>query len=156
MNLTKTTRLLTIASTFICLSAVAQTRFCIGGDLDHLSTQEKLACSAKLQAVKQTAAALRAPENWHFVVVCGEDGWKSYAAFASQGSAALLRASSDTHFEQRETYLRGDRLDVEDLRRLRQVFAHEVAGIVLKSTDEVAIEHLVEQWQIQRPEQAGF
>lgn len=156
MKLAIATRFLTIAGTLLCASAVAQTRFCIGGDLDHLSEQQRTACSAKLQAVKLTAVALHAPADWHFVVVCGDEGWKSYTAYSLEGSPALRDASADTHLQERETFLRGDRLNVENLRSLRRVVAHEVAGIVLHSTDEVAIDRQMELWLNRDAQQPGL
>ncbi len=150
------TRSVAILGTFFCVSAVAQARYCIGGDLDHMSQTQKTACSAKLQAVKAAAASLHAPDNWHFVVVCGEQGWKSYAAYAQDSQTNLLDAAADTNLEQHETFLREDRLDIINMRSLQRVVAHEVAGIVLGSKDESAINHQMNLWIGQGSEQAGF
>ncbi len=156
MTLMRATRFFAIASTLLCASAAAQTRFCIGGDLDHLSPAQKAACSAKMRAVKVAAADLHAPEDWHFVVVCGEEGWKSYAAYAMDESSNLLNAVADTHLEQHETFFREDRLDIADVRALQHVVAHEVAGIALHSKDETAINHQVKLWLGDAPAHAGL
>jgi hypothetical protein len=139
MTLQSTLRSTLVAGTFFCASALAQTRFCLGGDLEHLSAAQKASCSAKMQAVKEVTRSLHAPEDWHFVVVCGEQGWQNYTAFYAQESQALAETIADTHLSSRETFLRESRLQLEDLKGLRKVLAHEVAGILLKSHDEVAI-----------------
>ncbi len=156
MTLMSTTRIFAIVSTFVCASAAAQTRFCIGGDLDHLTQAQKSACSAKMQAVKAAAAGLHAPEDWHFVVVCGENGWKSYAAYAMDENASLLNASADTNLEQHETFLREDKLDLANLHSVRRVVAHEVAGIAVHSKDEVAIHQQMKLWFGESPAHTGF
>lgn len=150
------TRSVALLGTFLCVSAVAQARYCIGGDLDHMTQSQKTACSAKLQAVKAAAAALHAPDDWHFVVVCGEQGWKNYVNYAADSQANLLDAVADTNLEQHETFLRGDRLDIINLRSLQRAVAHEVAGIVLRSKDETAINHQMNLWINQGTEQAGI
>ena len=156
MKFSYATRSLAVASTLLCASAVAQTRFCIGGDLDHMSETQKTACHAKMQAVKQAAASLHAPADWHFVVVCGEDGWKSYAAYSLDDSAALVHADADTHLAQRETFLREDRLDLGNLRSLQRVVAHEIAEITLQSKDELAISRQINLWLDRNSDRAGF
>ena len=156
MKFTNATRSLAIASTLLCASAVAQTRFCIGGDLDHMSQTQRVACNAKMQAVKQATAALHAPEDWHFVVVCGENGWKSYAAYSMDDNAALLSADADTNLDRRETFLREDRLDMVNLRSLQRVVAHEVAEITLRSKDEIAINRQMGLWMDRTSERAGL
>lgn len=142
------------AAALLCASAVAQTRFCMGGDLARLSSAEKASCSAKLQAVKSVAASFRVPDGWHFVMVCGEDGWKDYTAFT--GNDTLQSASADTHLEQHETFLRGDRFDINNAQSLRRTVAREVAGIVLRSHDELAINNQVDLWMAHSPEPTGF
>ena len=145
MTFSKTMRLAPLAAAaLLCASAVAQTRFCMGGDLAHLSAAEKTTCNAKLQAVRTAAASFHVPDGWHFVMVCGEDGWRDYTAFAMNQS--LLGASADTHLEQRETFLRGDRFDLGNAPSLRRTLAREIAGIVLRSHDEVAINTQVNLW----------
>src|SRR5579875_4206962 len=95
-----------LAVTMLCAPAVAQTRFCIGGDLDHLTSAQRNACNATLNAVRNTASSLHAPDGWHFVVVCGEDGWKQYAAFSERGEDAVQDAAADTDLDEHTTFLR--------------------------------------------------
>ena len=136
-----------LAATMISPSAVAQTRFCIGGDLDHMSSNDRAACSATMQAVRTATAFMHAPEGWHFVVVCGEEGWKNYAAFSTHGEAALEEASADTNLDEHVTYFREDRLHTPQAHGLRRVVAHEIASIVLKTDDEDAIQTQMATWE---------
>lgn len=154
MTFSKTMRIAPLAAALLCASSVAQTRFCMGGDLAHLSAAEKASCSAKLQAVKTAAASFHVPDDWHFIMVCGEDSWKDYTAFAMNDT--LMTASADTHFEQHETFLRGDRFDLTNAPSLRRAVAREVAGIVLRSHDELAINNQVDLWMSGSSERSGL
>ncbi len=136
-----------LAATLTSTSAVAQTRVCIGGDLDHLSSTERASCSATMQAVRSAAAVMHAPNDWHFVVVCGEDGWKDYAAFSTHGEAVLQAAAADTNLDQQTTYFREDRLHTPQAHGLQHVVAHEIAAILLKTDDENAIQTQMATWE---------
>ncbi len=136
-----------LAATLTSTSAVAQTRVCIGGDLDHLSSTERASCSATMQAVRSAAAAMHSPDGWHFVVVCGEDGWKDYAAFSTHGEAVLQAAAADTNLEQQTTYFREDRLHTPQAHGLQHVVAHEIAAILLKTDDENVIQTQLATWE---------
>ncbi len=92
-----------------------------------------------MQAVRNAAATMQAPEGWHFVVVCGEEGWKSYTAFSARGDAAL-EASADTSFPEQTTFFREDRLHTPEAHGLRHVVAHEIASILMKTDDETVIQ----------------
>lgn len=131
----------------ISTPAVAQSRFCIGGDLDHLTATDRAACTATLQAARSAAATMHAPDGWHFVVVCGEEGWKDYASFSSRGEAALVNASADTNLDEHTTYFREARMHNGGARGLQGVVAHEIASIVLKTDDEGAIQTQVATWE---------
>lgn len=139
MTIQSSLRSVFVAGTLFCASALAQTRYCMGGDLEHMSAAQKAGCSAKMQAVKDVARSLHAPEDWHFVLVCGEEGWQNYAAFYGQDQEMSSDTVADTRLESRETFLRESRMKLGDLQSMRKVLAHEVAGILLKSRDEVAI-----------------
>ncbi len=134
----------------ICLPAVAQTRYCLGGDLDHLSAAERASCNAARDMVKTTATRLHAPENWHFVIVCGEQGWKDYTAVAQREEVALENSAADTDLDQHVTYLRQSRLGETQtqpqLPELQSVLIHELASIKLGSHDERLIEAQVATW----------
>ena len=146
----------TLAASLVCTSALAQTRFCIGGDLDHLSQAQRTSCNAKNQAVKAAATALHAPDDWHFVLVCGDEGWKNYASYISEENTSLMDAAANTDLQQHETFLRADRLDLNSLRSVQKLVAHEVAGIVLHSNDEVAIARQMKIWTDQGSTQSGM
>ena len=138
-----------LALAMLPLASVAQTRFCIGGDLEHLSTAQRNACYATLNAVRNTASALHAPDGWHFVVVCGEDGWKQYAAFSERGEDAVQDASADTDVEEHVTFFREERLHAPQPHALQRVVAHEIAAILLKTEDENAIQTQMATWERQ-------
>ncbi len=138
---------LTLAATLLSVPAVAQTRFCVGGDLDHLSSTDRASCSATLQAVRLAAASMHAPADWHFVVVCGEEGWKQYAAFSARGEANLEDASADTDLQGRETFFRSERMHGPNAQTLQHVVAHEFASILLKTDDENAIQTQMASWE---------
>ena len=103
--------LLCAASFILSVSAVAQTKVCMGGNFEGMTGAERHACENQVSMAREAAAAAKAPADWHFVVVCGEDGWKDYMAFSQQSAARLSGASSDTDFANRTTFLRGTRLD---------------------------------------------
>ena len=134
-------------ATTVSASAVAQTRFCIGGDLDHLSMSDRASCAATMQAVRASATAMHAPDDWHFVVVCGEEGWKQYAAFSPRDPEVIQDAAADTDLDQHVTYLREERLHAPQAHSLQRVVAHEVASILLKTNDEDAIQTKMASWE---------
>lgn len=136
-----------MVATMLCVPAVAQTRFCLGGDLEHLSSAERTACNATLQAVRSAASSLHAPEGWHFVVVCGEEGWKQYAAFSPRGEDAVADVAADTNLDEGTTFLREDRLHSGNTRNLQHVVAHEIAAALLKTNDETAIQTQMASWE---------
>lgn len=130
-----------VAAIVMGVPAVAQTRFCIGGDLDRLSAGERASCNAAKDTVRLTATRLHAPEDWHFVIVCGEGGWKEYTAVAQRGEVALNDSAADTVLDQHVTYLRESRLSDARPREpqthdLQRVLAQELAYIELGTRDE--------------------
>lgn len=135
-----------VIATLISLPAVAQTRYCLGGDLDHLSAAERASCSAAREMVQATATRLQAPENWHFVIVCGEQGWRDYTAVSQRGEVALEDSSADTDLGERVTYLRESRLSAPHTHGPQRVIAHELASIRLNTQDEQAIEAQLTLW----------
>ncbi len=154
MKISRKSLTVTIASTLLCVPAIAQTRYCIGGDLDNMTAAQKNTCSAKLGAVRQLAAAYGAPQDWHFVVVCGEEGWKQYAGYSMREDGVLQNAAADTNLEQHETFLREDRLD--GVGGLQRVVAHEMASIVLHTNDELAIQKQMNVWTGAQSVQQAF
>ncbi len=130
MTLNRILSAVTLSAALVSTSALAQTRFCLGGDLDHLSQKERAACAAKMQSVRVLAASLHAPENWHFVMVCGEEGWKQYVAYAEPQGKTLLEASYNTDYLSRETFLRETRLADPDSPALRQIIARELSEVL--------------------------
>ena len=131
---------LAVAGCLLCASAIAQTRVCLGGDLGHLTPAQKTACSADIQAVRSLAAAMHAPDGWHFVVVCGEESWKQYAAYTMRDDQSLLSAAADTNFATRETFLRESRPDQGGQMSLKSVLAREVAGIVSHNIQRASVD----------------
>lgn len=92
------------------LTSVAQTHFCIAGDLDHLTQTEVSACHAKMTEVRDAIKRRGAPSGWHFVVVCDEAGWSDYASFSGKAGAHLLQADFQTDRDEHWTFLRGSHL----------------------------------------------
>ncbi len=138
MTLINATRLL-VAGTLLSASAVAQSRFCVGGDLAQLSPAQRRACDTKLQAVRRVATALHVPDEWHFVLVCGDEGWKDYSAAFHGGPDVLETRTADTNVEEHETFFRESKLDPQDSQTFLGIVAHEVASAMLHSKDETSI-----------------
>ena len=147
MKFTAALSSLTVAATLLQVSAVAQIRFCIGGDLDHLPASDRAACDATMQVVRTAAIRMHEPLDWHFVVVCGEDGWKQYAAFSSRGADAVANDVADTNLEEHTTYLREGGLHGPQPRSLERTVAHELAAITLQTHDEVSIQNQMAAWE---------
>ena len=147
---------LTLTSLFSATAATAQIRYCVAGDLSQMKPAEKAACSAQLQTVRQAAAAFHAPQDWHFVLVCGENGWKDYSAYATGNGSALDGVYADTNAGNHETFLRaslsGDQMDAT----LQRTIAHEVASVLLNSKDEAAIQKQVALWISNSPTPSGM
>ena len=97
----------------VSISLVAQTHFCIGGNLDTLSPASIAACQAKMSGVREAVKQRGAPAGWHFVVVCDEAGWKDLASFSAEQSGLLTGASYSTDPRLHWTFLRGSDLDAE-------------------------------------------
>ena len=112
--------------------AVAQVRVCMGGNLDQLSAADRRSCEAQVTRAREAANRNGAPEDWHFVVVCGEDGWKDYTAFSVAGETALQQAAADTDFENRTTFLRGTHLLTQEASDLVMVRAFRPQAGVLQ------------------------
>lgn len=103
-----------LATTLIVLalgtSAVAQTKFCIAGNLDDLTPAQVTSCQAKSSSLRAAARLKGTPDNWHFVVVCDEAGWDAYASFAGNKAHEIKAAAENTDRELHFTFVRGSRL----------------------------------------------
>jgi len=106
-----------IAALCLSLPACAQVKVCMGGNLDGLTASQKNTCEDQVRMTREAATSANAPSDWHFVVVCDEDGWKDYTAFAQRDGADLQLASADTNFAERTTFLRGTRMTSENASR---------------------------------------
>lgn len=127
-----------LASSLACTSTLAQTRYCIGGDLDHLSSSQRASCNARLQEVRALATTMHAPADWHFIVVCGEQGWQDYVHFnAGDKAEGLLQASADTRVEEHETYLRESKLG-QNASAAQQLLAQQIAQVVQQTAPRQA------------------
>lgn len=100
---------------FLCLAvpAVAQTHFCIGGDLDHLDQTEVSACQAKMSHVREAVRRRGAPDGWHFVVVCDETGWSDLAGFTGKAAGGLRHVDYSTDRDMQWTFLRGSHIEAD-------------------------------------------
>ena len=135
----------------LAANASAEPRVCIGGDLDRLSQSEKSTCRASAEQVRRDAVRFHAPEDWHFVVVCTESDWATYAAISAKG-ASLAPLNVDTDMTRRMTFFRGATLAMGDSPLVHRLIAHEAARGLLQSMDEAAIAKQVSAWM---PEGSG-
>ena len=124
----------------VSLQTTAQSRVCIGGDLDHLTAAQKGRCLASAAKVRSEATRFNAPADWHFFIVCTEADWKAYAAFSDRAPEELENLSADTNLARRTTFFRGETIATSEPVRLQLAVAHEVASALLKTSDELAIQ----------------
>lgn len=118
----------------LAVTASAEPRFCMGGNLDQLNAAQQATCKQQLAQMKAVAAAQNSPD-WHYVLVCDEQGWKDYAAFSVTSPEKLMNVSADTNVSQKTTFVRGSRMNGS----LDQVFGAEVASIARQTTTLVAM-----------------
>ena len=111
-------------------AAVAQTHFCIAGDLDQMSVTQVSACKAKLANVREAVKRRGAPTGWHFVVVCDESGWSDYASFVAPGAPPLAAAAFHTDRGLHWTFVRGSRMDPDSAEGADTLLAVALKGVV--------------------------
>ena len=109
--------------------ALAQTHFCIAGDLDQLKPAQLAECKTKMTNVREAVKRRGAPSGWHFVVVCDETGWSDYASFIASGKPSLREAAFHTSQDQHWTFVRGSRMDPEDARATDALLAVALKGV---------------------------
>ncbi|MBS1815529.1 MAG: hypothetical protein JSS87_11685 [Acidobacteria bacterium] len=114
---------------FLMLPSRAESRFCIGGNVTQMSQGQIEICRQQLQHMRLIVRRQNAPD-WHYVLVCDEQGWKDYAIFSSTDAKLLQQATTDTDMIQHTTFVRASRLNTT----LDQVFSAEVASIVRQSS----------------------
>jgi hypothetical protein len=124
----------------------AESRVCIGGDLDHMTEAEKSGCWNSAHQVGSAAVKFKGPDNWHYFVVCSEADWKAYTAFSKRGAVELAEMGADTDIGRRTTFFRGPWLRNIGLRNLDRVVAHEVATALMQTTDEKLIQRQIAEW----------
>ena len=110
-------------------SVFAQTRFCVGGDLDHMSATAIAGCQAKMAGVREAARLRGVPADWHFVVVCDEVGWKDYTSFSQSETGMLTGANYSTDPRLRWTFLRGTELNAEQPETTATVIAAALESV---------------------------
>jgi hypothetical protein len=103
-----------IAMLCFSLPAIAQMKVCMGGNLDAMNPADTRLCENQVRMAREAGVSTKAPADWHFVVVCGEDGWKDYAAFSTHPESQVRVAAADTDFANKTTFLRGTRLTSSD------------------------------------------
>lgn len=113
----------------LATAALAQTHFCIAGDLDKLSSTEVAACKTKMTNVRDAVKRRGAPSGWHFVVVCDESGWSDYARFIAPGAPALGRVAFHTDGNQHWTLVRGSRMDADSAEAADTLLAVALKGV---------------------------
>lgn len=138
--------LVLLCFTLLPSSLSAQTRFCIGGDLDHLSVAQRNTCVAKMNQIRMLAAKYKAPADWHFVVVCTDTDWGEYAAFSRRSPVQLKEVLADTDLDRKTTFFRGDSLVGGRDGNLERRVTYELASVTLRTTNPGAIEQLMARW----------
>ena len=95
---------------FLAVTAGAETgnRVCIGGNVEQLTSTQLHFCQQQAQQVRR-AAEESGLANWHFVVVCNDEGWHDYAAFSNTSAETLEASATDTDVDTRTTFVRAAR-----------------------------------------------
>ena len=111
-------------------AALAQTHFCIAGDLDHLNATQVADCKTKMTNVREAVKRRGAPAGWHFVVVCDESGWTDYASYIATGAPATLdKAAFHTDPDLHWTFVRGSRIDADRAETADTLLAAALKGV---------------------------
>lgn len=124
MTFVQAARVATASVALFCSTALAQGRFCLGGDLASLSPAERDACSAQLLQLHGAATHMSQMDGWHIVLVCGEQGWKDYSDFTGGSSPRLAEALYDVTPGQHEIFLRSEHLRSADARLITEMIQH--------------------------------
>lgn len=98
----------------VALPAIAQTHFCVGGDLDHLSPAQVTSCRAKMTEVREAVRRRGAPSGWHFLVVCDEGSWQDVATMTGHAATSLRTVDFQTDQDQQITFIRGSHVAEQD------------------------------------------
>jgi hypothetical protein len=114
-------------------AALAQTHFCVAGDLDHLNATQIADCKTKMANVREAVKHRGAPSGWHFVVVCDESGWTDYASFVATGGHVLDEATFHTDPELHWTFVRGSRMEADSIASADRLLAVALKGISPKA-----------------------
>ena len=126
-----------LALTLLLLSfapaALAQTHFCVAGDLDHLNATQIEACRTKMANMREAVKRRGAPAGWHFVVVCDESGWTDYASFVATGVHMTDEVSFHTDLELHWTFVRGSRIEVDSAEAADMLLAVALKGVSPKA-----------------------
>ena len=107
----------------LSLSAVAQTKVCIGGDLDNLSQAQIAACQMKSSGVQAAARSMGVRSDWHIIVVCDDAGWSDYASFTGKSVAAVMETDEQTDLPTRTTFVRGSKLEINQKHAMERLLA---------------------------------
>ena len=127
MHLRRTLPLLLLS---LAASAIAQTHFCIAGDLDHLTATQVSQCKTKMTNMRDAVKRRGAPSGWHFVVVCDETGWSDYTSVVAPAGAAMLKdAAFHTDGGLHWTFVRGSRMDADSAEAADTLLAVALRGL---------------------------
>jgi hypothetical protein len=114
-------------------AALAQTHFCVAGDLDHLNATQVADCQTKMSNVREAVKRRGAPSGWHFVVVCDESGWTNYASFVASGAHMPDEATFHTDQNLHWTFVRGSRMEADSAAGADTLLAGALKGISPKA-----------------------
>lgn len=137
-----TIAIVVVAATVLSANAVAQNRVSVVSNFAHEGAGLAPACQQEADLFMTLAAKFPAPNNWRFVIVCDEPSWDSWYKKQAQYSKKIELWSA-TFLESRMTFIRGWALTHYDATKgdptPAGIIAHEIATIMLHSTDEAQI-----------------
>jgi hypothetical protein len=152
-------RLFLLALLAVSLPAFSQNRVLLSSSGRGVGSAPSAMCVREGEAFIRIASQYPAVHNWTFYIVCTERSWRQFVRKSGQLDHGVLlngvayhnqpdvQVYGTTYLGSRVTYIRGYKLLYPDPGITPdRIVAHELAHIVLNSTDEVRDDHLALQW----------
>lgn len=128
-------------------------------DYQHVGQAPSPACVREGEAFIKIASQYPQPTNWTFYIVCTERSWYQFLKKSGQLKHGVLvdgvvyknnprvLVYGTTYLGSHVTYLRGDKLTHPDpWMSPDHIVAHEIAHIVLASSNEQKVDHQALEW----------
>jgi hypothetical protein len=122
-------------------------------------------CIQEGEIFLQIAGEFPMVHRWTFYIVCDEASWRRFVRRSGQLDHGIavngisyhnrpdVQVYGTTYLASRVTYIRGDKLLHPDPGITpSHIVAHELAHIILKSPDEVRVDHVALSWMAQHHE----